>query len=71
MISTRLWESTIRSALALPLNYWAGQKLGAVEFGYPLFFTLPLLAAIWAVILPTLYWLTAHMAEAGREAQPA
>lgn len=46
------------AALALPLNYWAGQRLGAVEFGYPLPVTLAIMAALWAVLFPLLFKLT-------------
>lgn len=38
-------------AIAGPFSYFAGQRFGAVEFGQPLFITLGLLAAIWALIL--------------------
>jgi len=45
-------------ALALPLNYWAGQRLGAVQFGYSLPVTLGAMAAVWAVLFPCLFKLT-------------
>ena len=55
----------IAGAVALPFNYWAGQRLGAVEFGLPLPQTLALLAVIWLVVLPLMYRLAArHSAEA-------
>lgn len=44
-------------AIFIPLNYWAGQRLGAVEFGLPLLTTLLIVSASWAVMLPVLYLL--------------
>ena len=46
------------AALALPLNYWAGQRLGAVQFGYSLPATMAVMAAVWAVLFPCLFQLT-------------
>jgi hypothetical protein len=51
----------IAGAVAFPLNYWAGQRLGAVEFGYALPVTLAVLAIIWGVVLPAMFWLTARL----------
>jgi hypothetical protein len=60
---------SVAGAIAFPLNYWAGQRLGAVEFGYSLPSTLAVLALTWCVILPTMYWLTARLqAPAARSA---
>ncbi len=38
-----------------PLAYWAGQRLGAVEFGESLPVTLAILAVVWAIVTPTLF----------------
>ena len=51
----------LAGGVAFPLNYWAGQRLGAVEFGYSLPVTLVILALIWAVVLPLMYRLTARL----------
>ncbi len=48
----------LAGAVAIPLNYWAGQRLGAVEFGYPVPVTLAIMSLVWAVMLPVLYRLT-------------
>jgi hypothetical protein len=74
--ATTLWRSLgflrrhpvlvwVAGAVALPLNYWAGQRLGAVEFGLPLLTTLGLLACIWLLALPLMYFLAARGAQAG------
>lgn len=45
----------LAGAFVIPFNYWVGQKLGAVEFGYPLPLTLVAMSCVWAVTLPFLY----------------
>jgi hypothetical protein len=45
----------ILGALGGPLAYWAGQRLGAVEFGESLPVTLAILAVVWTIITPTLF----------------
>lgn len=47
--------AALAGAIVIPLNYWAGQRLGAVEFPYPLTTTLLLVSLCWAVMLPVLY----------------
>ena len=54
----------IAGAIAFPLNYWAGLRLGAVEFGYSLPVTMAILAITWAVVLPLMFLLTARLAAA-------
>jgi len=56
--------TALAGAIVLPLNYWAGQRLGAVQFGYSLPVTLVTMGLIWAVALPALYRLTALLASA-------
>ena len=51
-------------AVALPLNYWAGQRLGAVEFPQPLIVTLGTMALLWLVMLPLMYRVSKFLAEA-------
>jgi len=48
-------------AVGLPLNYWAGQRLGAVNFGYDLVPTLLVLAAVWSIVLPLMFKITAAL----------
>lgn len=48
-------------AIAFPLNYWAGQRLGAVDFGYSLSVTLPVIALCWLVVLPAMFRLTRRL----------
>jgi len=59
----RLWLASLLGATAAPLNYGAGQRLGAVEFGYPLLPTMALLALIWALLLPALSWAADHLSQ--------
>ena len=35
-----------------PLSYWAGARFDAVSFGQDLYFTLGLLAIVWACVFP-------------------
>ena len=56
--------AVLAGAVAIPLNYWAGQRLGAVEFGYPVPVTLAVMSLVWAVMLPVLFRLTALIGSA-------
>ena len=69
-LGRRPWLAAVAGAVALPLNYWAGQKLGAVQFGYPLPLTLAVVGVVWAVVFPAMYKLTALIEAAqGQEAE--
>jgi Protein of unknown function (DUF2878) len=49
--------SVLFGALGGPLAYWAGVRLGAAAFHWPLLPSLALLAAIWAVLwVGVMYW---------------
>jgi len=65
-LGQRPWLAALAGAVALPLNYWAGQRLGAVEFGYALPVTLVVISLTWGIMLPVLYRLTALIATATR-----
>jgi hypothetical protein len=56
--------AALAGAVAFPLNYWAGQRLGAVEFGYALLPTLAVLAVTWGLLLPLMFRLGAWLAPA-------
>lgn len=58
-LGQRPWLAALAGAVALPLNYWAGQRLGAVTFGYSLPVTLVIVALTWGILLPALYRLSA------------
>lgn len=45
----------IAGAVAVPLNYFVGERLGAVSFGYSVPITIVLLSSIWALLLPLLF----------------
>lgn len=70
-LSGRLLLCGLAGAIAFPLNYWAGQRLGAVEFGYSVPVTLVILALVWGLLLPLMYRMTrllnpASTAESGQ-----
>jgi Protein of unknown function (DUF2878) len=44
-------------ALAAPLSYYAGAKLGALTIGEPVWQSLAIIGAAWAVALPALLWI--------------
>ncbi len=62
--------ASLVGAIAFPLNYWAGMRLGGVEFGYPLPVTLGVLALIWAFMLPVMFRVTAWLSPAAPETTP-
>ena len=43
-----------------PFSYLMGHRLGAVEFGYDPIIVALLLAAIWAVMLPAMFWVVSR-----------
>lgn len=42
----------IFGALGGPLAYWAGERLGAASFAFPLYWSIPILAVVWAIFWP-------------------
>ncbi|WP_115718710.1 DUF2878 domain-containing protein [Gallaecimonas mangrovi] len=50
----RLWLNAVFGAIGGPLAYWAGVRLGAAQFGWPLWLSLLTLAAVWALLWPFL-----------------
>jgi Protein of unknown function (DUF2878) len=56
-------------ALAGPVNYLAGARLGAIQFGTPLPTTLVILTLEWAILMPLLLFLHHRLSTNGR--QPA
>ena len=65
-LGVRPLVASLAGAIAFPLNYWAGLRLGAVEFGYSLPATMVILAVTWAVLLPLMFRLTARLAPAAK-----
>jgi hypothetical protein len=51
-------------AVALPLNYWAGQRLGAVAFPQTLALTLATMSVIWLFTPPLMYRASALLGRA-------
>lgn len=48
-------------ALFGPASYYAGQRLGALQFSPPLLDSLLILAIVWSALLPVLLWLSRKM----------
>ncbi len=48
-------------ALFGPASYYAGQRLGALQFSPPLLDSLLVLAVVWSILLPGLLWLSKRM----------
>lgn len=50
--------SALLGAIAGPLAYGAGVRLGAADFGWPLYQSLAMLALLWALLTPALMLLS-------------
>lgn len=66
-LGQRLVLAGLLGAIALPLNYWAGQRLGAVVFPYSLPVTLGSMSLVWLVTLPLMYRVCALLTRAEQE----
>lgn len=55
-LKERPFLSAIFGALGGPLAYWAGVRLGAASFNWPLVSSLMLLGLIWAVLWPVVMY---------------
>ncbi len=53
----RLFLSAITGAVFGPLAYLTGRKLDVLEFNLPALNTVLILALIWGIAVPVLYWL--------------
>lgn len=53
--------AVVFGALGAPLGYYAGMRLGALTFVPRLVVTLSVLAVLWAVVFPSLMWLTTRV----------
>ena len=60
-LNARPISAMILGAIVVPLNYGVGERVGAVEFGLEIPQTLLILSLIWAVLLPTLYWISNYI----------
>lgn len=57
-VGRKKWLAALAGALAFPLNYSLGERLGAVNFGGPDFAAPLALAITWAMLLPLLFVIT-------------
>ena len=69
-LAARPLVCSVAGAIAFPLNYWAGQRLGAVDFAYSLPLILAVLALIWSIVLPAMFWLTARLQAPAARSMP-
>ena len=53
--------ASILAAVSGPLSYFAGMKLGAVNFGWSIPVIIAVLASLWAVLLPLFFWLSRYL----------
>ena len=61
-LAPRPWfVQSLLGSICGTLSYLSGERLGAVSFGLPLVPTLIILAGIWAMMVPALYYLTKRM----------
>lgn len=60
--SNKLLAAAVIGAIAGPLSYLAGEQLGAVSFGQPLWLTLWLLVVTWALLFPALVLIAVKLA---------
>ena len=56
----------LAGAIIVPFNYGIGARLGAVEFGYSLPISFGTMAAVWAVLLPSLYFAVSYINTTGK-----
>ena len=61
----------LAGAVVFPLNYWAGQRLGGVDFPHSLPLTLGIMALIWGVMLPLMYRLAAKLTDEDKQEDTA
>ena len=60
-LADRRWLAVLAGALVVPFNYGIGASVGAVEFGYSLPVSFTIMGVVWAILLPSLYLLVAHL----------
>lgn len=56
-IYSRPWLSAIAGAVSGPLSYWAGVQLSAAQWSSPLIVVLPIMVALWLLMLPLHHWI--------------
>ena len=57
----KLWIAALIGAVAVPLNYGAGAKMGAVDLPLGSTTTATTLVILWFFLLPFLYWLAREL----------
>lgn len=55
-LKDRLWLAALFGAVAAAPSYYAGSKLGALTMGEPIWLSLAIIGAAWAIALPVLLW---------------
>jgi len=54
LLSGRQWLAPCMGAIAAPLAYFAGMRLGAMQFGWSNVTSLVVLAIVWALAIPSI-----------------
>lgn len=57
-LAQRYWLAASLGAIAGPLAYYTGHKLGALSFPSPVGPSLAALAVVWAILMPTVMWMS-------------
>lgn len=60
-LKNRSLLSALFGALGGPLAYWAGVRLGAATFNFPLLPSLAILAIVWALLWPTIMYISKRL----------
>ena len=63
------WLAMIGGAAFAPLSYFAGQKFGAVTFGYSPLLTFIILAIVWGVVFPACFLLAKTLTACNKQRQ--
>jgi len=62
-LASNWWFAFAAGVIAMPANYLAGEKLGAVQFGLDSISVCILLATIWGVLLPAIFRILQHLGQ--------
>ncbi len=60
-VARRTWLAALFGAIGAPFSYWAGVRMGAVQFGEPLWSSIAGIAIAWGVAFPSTVALHARL----------
>lgn len=64
-VARRTWLAALFGTFGAPLSYWAGVRMGAVQFGEPLWSSIAGIAIGWGVAFPATVALHARLSASG------